>query len=139
MQLNMGGSDQVHHHGLLSGLGAGAAAVIACCVFVFAVWHRVAGQVSVAVSVIVWAVTAAVVVAVLAGSAYAFLFLRHRILNPETLARAAVRAEVLGPPAPAAPQELPAPAPVAELPAGPLWRINPHATYDPADTSKRRT
>ena len=59
---------------------------------------------------------------------YAVLFLRHRALHPETLARTTVRAEVIGPPAP---PEISPPAPAAELPAGPLWRINPRATPEP--------
>jgi len=131
MQVNTG-RDQTHHHGLLAGLGAGAAAVLAamalCAVLVLAVWHHIAGQLSVAVQVIVWTLTAAVVAAVAAGMVYAVLFLRHRALHPETLARATVRAEVLDPPTA---QEIPPAAPVAELPAGPLWRINPRATPEP--------
>ena len=138
MQVNAG-RDQVHHHGVLAGLGAGAAAVLAGVlaggVLVLVVWRHVAGQVSVAVAVIVWALTAAVVAAVLAGIVYAFLFIRHRALHPETLARTTVRAEVIGPPA-AAPLEIP-PAAAAELPAGPLWRINPRATPEPDSTRKR--
>jgi hypothetical protein len=141
MQLNTG-SDQTHHHGLLAGLGAGAAAVLAamvlCAVFVFAVWHHVAGQVSVAVAVVVWAFTAAVVAVVAAGIAYAFLFVRHRVLHPEALARPAVRAEVIAPAA-APPVEIPPAAPVAELPAGPLWRLNPRATTPEPDDSRKRT
>ena len=131
MQVNTG-RDQTHHHGALAGLGAGAAAVLAamalCAVLVLAVWHHIAGQLSVAVQVIVWALTAAVVAVVAAGMVYAVLFLRHRVLHPETLARTTVRAEAIGPPAP---PEIPPPAPVAELPAGPLWRINPYATREP--------
>ena len=136
MQVNTG-RDQTHHHGPLAGVGAGAAAVLAGCAFggvlVLVVWRHVAGQVSVAVQVIVWALTAAVVGAVAAALVYAFLFIRHRALHPETLARAAVRAEVLEPPAA---REIP-PAAVAELPAGPLWRLNPHATPQPDSTRKR--
>ena len=63
----------------------------------------------------------------------AFLFVRHRALHPETLARPAVRAEVLEP----VHAEVPGPAVVAELPAGPLWRINPRATPDPDQSRKR--
>jgi MFS superfamily sulfate permease-like transporter len=91
--------------------------------------------VSVAVAVVVWALTAAVVAAVAAGIAYAFLFLRHRIRNPEALARTAVHAEVIDPP-PAA-LEIPPAAPVAELPAGPLWRLNPRAMHDTDESRKR--
>jgi hypothetical protein len=139
MQVNTG-RDQTHHHGLLAGLGAGTAAVVTggllAAVFVFAVWHHIAGQVSAAAAVVVWALTAAVVAAVAAGMAYAFLFIRHRVLHPEALTRATVRAEVLGPPP--APAEIPAAAPVAELPAGPLWRLSPRAMHEP-DESRKRT
>jgi hypothetical protein len=119
-------SGHVHHHGPLAGLGAGAAGVLLAGVLVFAVWRHVAGQAAAAVQVIVWAFTAAVVAAVAAGMVWAFLFLRHRVLHPEALARPAVRAEVL-PAAPAAAREIPAAEPVAELPAGRLWQLSPHA------------
>jgi len=129
------GRGQNHYHGILAGLSAATAAVLLIPVLAFAVWRHIAGQVSAAVQVIVWALTAAVVAAVAALVVYAFLFLRHRVLHPETLARATVRAEVIPPPAP---QELPPPAPVAELPAGSLWCINPHATIpEPADREVR--
>jgi uncharacterized iron-regulated membrane protein len=57
----------------------------------------------------VYSVMAAVLVAVLAGTVLAFLWLRHRVLHPETLARQspvqqAVTAEVLD----AAPAAIPA-------------------------------
>lgn len=133
MQVNAG-RDQVHHHGPLSGVGAGAAAVLAvtllCGVLAFAVWHQVAREVSVAVAVIVWALTAAVVGVLAAALVFVFLWVRHRALHPETFTRHAVRAEVLDH-APAV-REIPPPVPVAELPPGPLWRLNPQATYDPA-------
>ena len=139
MQVNTG-RDQIHHHGIMAGLGAGAAAVVAGVVFagalVLAVWRHIAGQLSVAVQVIVWTIVAAVVAAVATGMVWAFLWLRHRVLHPEALARTAVRAEVIDQPQPAA-REIPAPAPVAELPAGSLWRINPHATIpEPHDTRR---
>ena len=110
--------DHTHHHGLLAGLGAGTAAVLVCAVFVLSVWHRVSGTVAEAVTVIVWALVAAV----LAAAAYVlwFLFLRarHHLAHPETLTRHAVRAEVIPPALPAAEAPaLPAPPPVAELPA----------------------
>jgi hypothetical protein len=56
MQVNTG-RDQTHHHGILAGLGAGAAAVLAAVLFagimMLAVWRHIAGQVSAAVQVIV--------------------------------------------------------------------------------------
>jgi hypothetical protein len=123
-----------HHHGILAGLGAGTAAVILAGVLVLAVWRNIAGQASVAVEVIVWALTAAVVGAVAAGFAFAFLWIRHRARHPETLTRATVRAEVTGP---AAAREIPAAAPVAELAPGPAWRLNSHVVRDHADPGNR--
>ena len=118
---------QVHYNGIFAGLGAATAAVLLIPVLVFAVWRHVAGQMSVAVQVIVWALTAAVVATAAAWIVYAFLLVRHRALHPETLARPAVRAEVLDP----VRAEVLDPAVVARLPAGPLWRIRatpePHA------------
>ena len=47
-------------------------------------------------TVIAWALMAAVVGAVIAAAVYVFLWLRHRIRHPETLAgRQVIRAEVL--------------------------------------------
>lgn len=103
-----------HHHGILAGVSAAAMAVIAAFGLVLLAWHRIAGAVGAAVTVIVWAVAAAVIGAVIAGAVLVFLHLRHRVQHPETLARQPVRAEVLDP----LPQQIPAPEPVAELPAG---------------------
>ncbi len=102
-----------HHHGILAGVSAAAMAVIAAFGLLLLAWHRIAGAVGAAVTVIVWAVAAAVIGAVIAGAVLVFLHLRHRVQHPETLARQAVRAEVLDP----LPQQIPA-QPVAELPAG---------------------
>lgn len=119
-----------HHHGILAGLGAGTAAVMLAGVLVLAVWRNIAGQASVAVEVIVWALTAAVVGAVAAGFAFAFLWIRHRARHPETLTRATARAEVTGPPSA---REIPPPPAVAELTAGPAWRFSARAIHDPAE------
>ena len=102
-----------HHHSLLAGVSAAGLAVIGAFGLVLLAWHQVSGAVGEAVTVIVWAVVAAVVGAVLAGGMLVFLHLRHRVQHPETLARQAVRAEVLDP----LPQQVPA-QPAAELPAG---------------------
>ena len=88
--------DNTHHHGPLAGVSAGAAAVL----FAFAVlalaWHRVAGQVSIGITVLVYVVITAVCGLALAALFYAVLWLRHRVRHPEILAgRQAVRAEVL--------------------------------------------
>ena len=57
------GDRPTHHHGLFAGLGAGTAAVLVCAVFVLSVWHRVSGTVALAVTVIVWALVAVLLVA----------------------------------------------------------------------------
>jgi hypothetical protein len=111
--LNPGGT-HTHHHGMLAGLGAGTAAVLACMIFVLSVWHRVSGTVAQAVVVLVWALVAAF----LAGAVYVVVFLglrlRHHVAHPETLTRHTVRAEVIPPPVPA--PAIPAPEPLAALP-----------------------
>jgi hypothetical protein len=133
MQVNTG-RDQTHHHGIAAGLGAGAAAVLAaallCAVLVFAVWRHVAGQAAAAVAVVMWTCTAAFVLLAGLGVVLAFLFVRHRALHPETLARTTIRAEVSTVDT-SVPREIPPAPPVAELPAGPLWRLNPRAAPEP--------
>jgi hypothetical protein len=80
--------DSTHHHGPLAGLGAGAAAVLFAVVVLLLAWHRVSGQVSMAITVLVWGLVLAVLF-------FVFLWLRHRVRHPETLApRQAYRAEV---------------------------------------------
>jgi hypothetical protein len=86
-------TESTHHHGPLAGLGAGAAAVL----FAFGVlalcWHRVAGQVSMAVTALTYAVMAAAAVIVCAATWYVVLWVRHRVRNPDLLAgRQAARA-----------------------------------------------
>ena len=85
-----------HHHGPLAGLGAGAAAVLFAFGVLVLAWHRVAGQVSMAVAVLAYAVMAAVAAVTGAGAWYVVLWVRHRARNPELLSgRRAVRADVL--------------------------------------------
>jgi hypothetical protein len=79
--------DGTHHHGPLAGLGAGAAAVLFATVVLLLAWHRVAGQVSAGITVLVYAVIAAAVGLLLAVLAYVFLWLRHRARNPGLLSR----------------------------------------------------
>ena len=76
-----------HHHGPLAGLGAGAAAVLFALAVLLLAWHRVAGQVSAGITVLVYVVIAAVCGLALAALAYAFLWLRHRARNPDLLSR----------------------------------------------------
>ena len=85
-----------HHHGPLAGVSAGAAAVLFATVVLLLAWHRVAAQVSTGVTVLVYVAVTAVCALLLAVLVYAFLWLRHRVRHPETLAgRQAVRAEVV--------------------------------------------
>jgi hypothetical protein len=85
-----------HHHGPLAGLGAGAAAVLFAFGVLALAWHRVAGQVSMAVAFLAYLVMAAVAVVIGAGTWYVVLWVRHRARNPGLLAgRQAARAEVL--------------------------------------------
>ena len=59
-------------------------------------WHRVAAQVSTGITVLVYVAITAVCALLLAVLLYAFLWLRHRVRHPETLAgRPVVRAEVV--------------------------------------------
>ena len=86
-----------HHHGPLAGVSAGAAAVLFATVVLLLAWHRVAAQVSTGITVLVYVAVTAVCALLLAVLVYAFLWLRHRVRHPETLAgRQAVRAEVMG-------------------------------------------
>ena len=50
-------------------------------------WHRVAGQVSTGITVLVYAVITAVCLLMGLAVAYGVLWLRHRIRHPETLTR----------------------------------------------------
>ena len=85
-----------HHHGPLAGVSAGAAAVLFATVVLLLAWHRVAAQVSTGITVLVYVAVTAVCALLLAVLVYAFLWLRHRVRHPETLAgRQVVRAEVV--------------------------------------------
>jgi len=126
------GDSHVHHHGLLAGVGAGTAAVLLGGLFVAGVWHRVSGTVAQAVTVLVWALVAAVLAASAFVIAFLWLRLRHHARNPETLTRYPVRAEVIKAralPAQDAPS-VPAPAPAAMLP--PPVTHNWNLPQDPA-------
>ena len=120
------GGRHTHHHGILAGASAGAVAVLMAFGLVLLAWHAVSGAVGEAVIVIVWAVTAVVIVVALASGGYALLWLRHRIRHPEVLSRQPVRAEVVT----EAPAEIPAPQPVAELPAA---GTHTHYHFDSAE------
>jgi apolipoprotein N-acyltransferase len=91
-----------HHRGPLSGFSplAGVSAGTAAVLFAFGVlalaWHRVAGQVSTGITVLVYVVIAAVCGLLACVLFYAVLWLRHRVRHPEILApRQAMRAEVI--------------------------------------------
>ena len=85
----MSRADSTHHHGPLAGLGAGAAAVLTGGGLILVAARRQLGEVA---TVVAWALMAAVI----AAAVYAVLWLRHRVLHPETLARPpSIRAEVI--------------------------------------------
>ncbi len=121
-----------HHHGPLAGLGAGAAAVLFASVVLALAWHRVAGQVSAGITVLVYVAVTAVCGLVLAALFYVVLWLWHRVRYPETLARQhAVRAEVVL-------DEAPVPPALATQPAAiePPRSIHLHFhTADPAEAA----
>ena len=123
MQLT-GGGNHVHHHGLLSGLGAGAVGVLAGFGLMLMAWRTIGRAVGIAGNVIVWALTALVVAAAAYGVMFLLLRLRHHVAHPETLMRQAVRAEVIpGQVVAPAVAGIPAGKPVAALPPG--WRVLP--------------
>jgi len=119
-------SEGTHHHGPLAGLGAGAAAVLFAFGVLALAWHRVAAQVSTGITVLVYVVITAVCGLLVAALVYVFLWLRHRVRHPETLARQPVRAEVVGQAAP----PVAAPERAAELPAG---GTHTHYHFDSAE------
>ena len=89
----MSRSDGTHHHGPLAGVSAGATAVLTGGGMILIAARRQLGEVA---TVIAWALMTAVIGAVIAAAVYVFLWLRHRIRHPETLAgRQVIRAEVM--------------------------------------------
>ena len=104
--------EQTHHHSLLAGVGAGTAGVLVVLVLLLLAWHRIAGAVGAAASVIIWAVAAMVIAAAVYGVVFLALRLRLHAQRPETLTRYTARAGT-----PASPQVLPS-QPVTELGAG---------------------
>jgi len=103
----------VHHHGLLAGLGAGAVAVLCATGLVLIDWHRAAGPVTLAITVVACVVAATAAAAAVLALMYAVLWLRHKSRHFTAAIPPAPPAEMLGSAGP----ELPAPAPRAELPA----------------------
>ena len=124
MPLLTPGDTHIHHHSLLAGVGAATAAVLGCFALVLGVWHRVSGEVAVAVTVLVFALVAVILAVALYVVVRLGLLVRHHVAHPETLTRHAIRAEVIpGKALPAAESPaVPAPAPVAAI-APPLARI----------------
>ncbi len=115
MQVSAGG-DHTHNHGLLAGISARAAGVLALLVLMLLAWHRVGQAFGTAATVILWALAALVVAYVASEIAVRFLRLRHHVLHPETLVPQTVRAEII--PAQGAPAitGVPVPAPAIEAP-----------------------
>jgi hypothetical protein len=94
--------DSSHHYGFspLAGVTAGTASILLCFGVLALAWHRVAAQVAAGITALVYAVIAAVCGLLLAVLFYVFLWLRHRVRYPETLASGrVVRAIAAAPPA----------------------------------------
>ena len=120
----MSRTDSTHHHGPLAGVSAGAAAVLFAFGVLALAWHRVAGQVSIGITVLVYVMIAAVCGLVIAALFYVVLWLRHRVRHPETLAgRHVVRAEVAD--AAPAPQAIEAAHPAAIEPPRVYLNVTP--------------
>lgn len=113
-----------HHHGPLAGLGAGAAAVLFASFVLALAWHRVAGQVSMAIAVLAYTVIAAAAAISVAAALYVFLWVRHRARNPELLApRRATPAGI--PDAEPVPQAIEAAVPAAIEPSRVYLNVTP--------------
>jgi hypothetical protein len=111
MMFGKGGGGDVHHHGILSGIGAGAMAVLFLFGVLLLAWHRVAGQVSTGITVLVDVLVVAACVLPFLMLFYAVIWLRHRVRNPELLARQPVlRAEAV---------------PVSQPQPGLAWKARP--------------
>src|SRR6266576_291249 len=106
-----------HHRGLLAGFSplAGVSAGAMGVLFAFGVlllaWHQVSGHVSLAITMLAYAVIAALAVAAGAGAWLVVLWVAHRHRNPELLVRRADRVRVLD--AEPVPQAIAAAAPPA--------------------------
>jgi hypothetical protein len=106
-----------HHRGLLAGFSplAGVSAGTAAVLFAFGVlalaWHQVSGHVSLAITILAYAVIAALAVVTGAGTWLVVLWVAHRHRNPELLVRRADRMQV--PVAEPVPQVIAAAAPAA--------------------------
>lgn len=119
------GDNNTHHHGPLAGLGAGAAAVLFAFGVLALAWHQVSGHVSLAITMLAYAVIAALAVITGAGTWYVVLWVRHRARNPHLLAgRRTVQAEVVTA-QPAAPDALPYARPAAIEPPRVYLNVTP--------------
>jgi hypothetical protein len=109
-----------HRYGLspLAGVSAGTAAVLFAFGVLLLAWHRVAGQVSTGITVLVYVFIAALAVTFGAWTWLVVLWVAHRHRNPELLVRRAPRAQVL--------DADPVPEPVAVVP---LPAIEPPRVY----------
>lgn len=136
MQVSAGGS-HTHHHGLLSGLGAGAVAVLAVFGLLLMAWHAIGRAVGIAGTVIVWAVAAVMIAAAAYAVVFLFLRARHHVAHPETLVRQSVRAEAI--PAEVTAGDVPAltPSPVAAIDA-PRREVHYHFNTAEAVFAARR-
>jgi hypothetical protein len=128
--MRVDGGSHVHHHGILAGLGAGAVAVLGCVLLAAALWRRISGPVTTAVTVMVYALAAVVIAAAAYTVWFLYLRARYHAANPDTLTRQRARAEVIPSLPPEAPA-IPAPVPLAALPPAPQ-----HITHNHFDSAE---
>ena len=95
-----GRADGAQYRGLLAGFSplAGVTAGTAGVLFAFGVlllaWHQVSGHVSLAITMLTYAVIAALAIVIAAGAWLAVLWVAQRHRNPELLVRRADRVQV---------------------------------------------
>ena len=96
--MTSGDAGSTHHrYGLspLAGVSAGAMAVVFAFGVLLLAWHQVSGHVSLAITMLAYAVIVALAVVTGAGTWLVVLWVAHRHRNPDLLVRRVVRAEVL--------------------------------------------
>lgn len=113
--------DGAHNYGLspLAGVTAGTAGVLFAFGVLCLAWRQVSGHVSLAITMLAYAVIAALAVVTAAGTWLAVLWVAQRHRHPELLAR-----RVPGPPPPVAEAAVP-----RAITAAPLPAIEPPRVY----------
>jgi hypothetical protein len=94
MMSGRGGGD-VHYRGILSGIGAGAMAVLFLFGVILLAWHRIAGAVGGAFIAVAWSFAAVVMAGAVIAVFNAVIWTRHRVRNPDLLSRPVFRAKAV--------------------------------------------